>query len=57
MTDENAKKLLQLLNGYLNDHHDGDHKETTIADLVDDLAMSMDHTDDESDQIRRSWGN
>jgi hypothetical protein len=32
-------------------------KETTVADLVDDLAMSMDHTDDECDQIRRSWGN
>jgi hypothetical protein len=26
MTDENAKKLLQLLNGYLNDHHDGESK-------------------------------
>jgi hypothetical protein len=57
MTDEEAKKLLQLLDNYMIEFGEAPSTEYTVADLVDDLTMSLDVTDDESDRIRRVWGN
>jgi hypothetical protein len=57
VTDEEAKKLLQLLDNYMIEFSEAPSTEYTVADLVDDLAMSLDVTDNESDRIRRVWGN
>lgn len=55
MDDTEAMQLLRLLHKYVTDHDI--RTDDTIADVADDLAMSMDVTTDEADNIRKELGN
>lgn len=51
MNDEECIKLLRLLLKYFEEYTESDTS-MTVANLAEDLAMSMDITTDEADHIR-----
>lgn len=50
MTDKEALELLRLLHKYVTEY---DPQVMDLGSLAADLAMSMDETTDEADQLRR----
>lgn len=51
MTDHEALELLRLLHKYVEAYGEGE--DLPISELAGDLAMSMDVTTDEADNLRR----
>lgn len=51
MTDKECLELLRLLKKYAEECSAGG--DITLVELADDLAMSMDPTTDEADQLRQ----
>jgi hypothetical protein len=56
VTDEEFMQLLRLIKKY-SDQEGAIDNETTVSDLVDDVAMGMNPTPNEADEIRRELGN
>jgi hypothetical protein len=54
VADAEALQLLRLIKKYADEY--GIEEGMTVSELVDDLAMSMDNTSDEADEIRRQLG-
>jgi hypothetical protein len=50
LTDKECVELLRLLHKYVSEY--GDSADMTISEMAEDLAMSMDETTDEADQLR-----
>ena len=53
MSDREALDLLRLLYRYVYFAGDQPSDDITISALAEDLAMSMDETSEEADQLRR----
>jgi len=52
MTDSECEELLRLLHKYVFEY-DPPASNMRLSDMIEDLAMSMDHTTDKADQYRR----
>lgn len=50
MTDKDCLYLLRLLWEYVKE---GSYEDCSISELAEDLAMSMDETSEEADQLRQ----
>jgi hypothetical protein len=53
MDDQNAMFLLRGLHAYVMDYPGAGLDHMTVADVAEDLAMSMDVTTHEADRMRR----
>lgn len=58
MTDKQALELLRLLHAYVTEYGSfGSCEDMRLSECAEDLAMSMDETTDEADQLRREIEN